>query len=144
MTFGQKLSAARHRAGLTQDALATRLGHARASQISMWENNSRMLPEPSTVVRLAKALGCSSRDLLVDVETPYDRLRGATATSEPLRSGEGELLRVWRTLPRAMQRRQLALMTEIAKVLAPVPATAAVRGDTTLATRPGRGPRRVR
>lgn len=73
-TFGDNLRCERLRLGLSQEALQRRLKLKRQNGISRWEL-SGILPEPATVVRIAKALGVSPAVLLDDVETPYDRLR---------------------------------------------------------------------
>ena len=102
-TFGANLREARTRAGLTQDALAKRLGFKRTTPISIWER-SHDLPKPATITRLAAALHCSTAVLLRDVETPYDVLRGTT--SPPVLTHEQGVLTAddvrWLELGRAL------------------------------------------
>src|SRR4030095_5518490 len=76
--FGGNLREARRAAGLTQEQLAKRLRFKRTTPISLWERSGR-LPAPHTVVKLAAALGCAPADLLKNVVTPYDALRGQSA-----------------------------------------------------------------
>jgi transcriptional regulator with XRE-family HTH domain len=89
-TFGSNLRRIREQRRITQEELMRRLGLKRPAPISLWESRDA-IPRPDTIVRLAAALGCSARELLEDVETPYDRLRAgknllqrARGPSEPL------------------------------------------------------------
>ena len=69
-----------------------RLRLKRTTPISLWE--SRMtLPKPETIVRIAVALECEPRELLEDVETPYDLLRAGKQLSAPSASVERRFTR---------------------------------------------------
>jgi transcriptional regulator with XRE-family HTH domain len=81
--FGENLKAARKRMKVTQEQLAERLGYANNSTLSNWERGD-LLPEPDTIEKVAGALGVEPRELLQDVVTPYDRLRGADPIRHPL------------------------------------------------------------
>ena len=72
--FGQNLRKVREKAGLTQEALASKLGMAKPAPISIWERGSQV-PTPRTILRLAAALGCEPADLMAGVVTPTDALR---------------------------------------------------------------------
>lgn len=56
MTTGQRIKAARKKAGMTQAELANRLGISYVG-VSQWENDLRN-PKQETVQRIAQALGC--------------------------------------------------------------------------------------
>jgi transcriptional regulator with XRE-family HTH domain len=60
--IGARLRAARHRAGLTQRALATALGCSQ-SAVSMWETD-RQTPRLAHLTRLSAATGVSVSDLI--------------------------------------------------------------------------------
>jgi transcriptional regulator with XRE-family HTH domain len=79
VTFGANLRRARLDADLTQEQLAERMGMKRTTPISLWER-ALSLPEPRTIVRLAAAVGRTPADLLRDVITPLDALRGYAVT----------------------------------------------------------------
>ena len=64
MKIGKKLRFFRYRAGLTQKELAEKSKTVQM-QISRYEANT-MSPQPHTLTRLAKALGCSTTELLED------------------------------------------------------------------------------
>ena len=61
MTTGERIKAARKRAGLTQKEIADRLGIS-SSSIAQWETGTRK-PKAETLQRLADALGVSMLDL---------------------------------------------------------------------------------
>lgn len=65
MTLGERISAFRRRQGLSQEALAEKLGVSRQS-VSKWERNES-LPETDKLPLLAQALGISL-DLLLNGE----------------------------------------------------------------------------
>ena len=75
-SFGDNLRAARVAAGLTPTQLAKRCGFARQTPISLWEVKPGHLPEPRTILKLAKVLGTTPAALLDGVVTPNDLLRG--------------------------------------------------------------------
>lgn len=83
-TFGQRLREIRtERAKLTQVELAKRLKLSGNSPVSGWENSDGV-PEPDVIRDYAQALGVEPWELLVDVETPYDKLRsGGPSLSTP-------------------------------------------------------------
>lgn len=61
-TFARNLRRAREKAGLSQEALGDKAGMHR-TEVSFLERAQRE-PRLSTIVKLAKALGISPRDLL--------------------------------------------------------------------------------
>ncbi len=69
MTIGERIKAARKKAGLTQAELANKLGIAYQG-VAQWENNLRN-PKYETLQRLAAALSISVDDLLA--LTPEDQ-----------------------------------------------------------------------
>jgi transcriptional regulator with XRE-family HTH domain len=69
--FGDNLREAREAAGLTQTALAERLGLKRNSTVAVWESRDRP-PRPRTVIKLAAAIGCPVSALMDDVSMGYD------------------------------------------------------------------------
>lgn len=81
-TFGQNLRDARINAKITQTELARRCGFLRQTPISLWEIHPDHLPEPRTIVKLAKALDIDPSILLRDVVTPYDELRASGSTKK--------------------------------------------------------------
>ena len=62
MTFGERLQALRQRAGMSQDALAERLGVSRQA-VSRWERDETM-PETDKVIALADLFGVTTDYLL--------------------------------------------------------------------------------
>lgn len=62
MTFGEKLQSLRQKAGMSQDALAERLGVSRQA-ISRWERDETM-PEAEKVIALADLFGVTTDCLL--------------------------------------------------------------------------------
>ncbi len=50
-------------------------------QVSDWENDRHTVLETGTLLRIAKALGCSVDQLLSGVDPDYDRVREATAAT---------------------------------------------------------------
>lgn len=55
-SFAKHLVVLRNAAGLTQETLAEKLGHKRASTVQSWEKGRR-IPRPQSFGRLATALG---------------------------------------------------------------------------------------
>ena len=78
-TLGGNLRELRKARGLSIEKLAERMGHKRPSTVQSWEKNRRR-PRPAAVRKLAAALGdgATPADLLRDVPSDYDQLRGAT------------------------------------------------------------------
>jgi len=72
--FGLRLKEVRDRFNLTQEDLAKRMKLKRQANISAWERRITP-PEPETVLRLARSIGCEPAALLADVDTNYDRIR---------------------------------------------------------------------
>jgi transcriptional regulator with XRE-family HTH domain len=64
---GEKVKRLRRGSGLTQVQLAEKSGVSQGT-IAQVENGEVAQPRPSTIVRLAEALGVSGMDLLDDVE----------------------------------------------------------------------------
>lgn len=86
-TVGQNVKRLRVDRGLTQEALARRLGLKRPAQMSLVES-SQALPKPTTILRYARALGCDPSLLMDDVETPYDRIREGRSPVTPKKKRE--------------------------------------------------------
>lgn len=74
-TFGGNLRKLREARGLSQEELARRMGHARPSTVQSWEKNRRR-PRPAAIQALAERLDCSVIELLNEVPSDYDTLRG--------------------------------------------------------------------
>lgn len=68
MTLGEKLQKLRQQQGLSQDALAERLGVSRQA-VSKWERDEAM-PELDKIVRLSESFGVSLDELLKDQPSP--------------------------------------------------------------------------
>lgn len=66
MTFGEKLQELRRKAGMSQDALAEKLGVSRQA-VSKWERDEAV-PETEKVLRIAKLFDVSLDELLLDRE----------------------------------------------------------------------------
>ena len=58
MTFGEKLQSLRQKAGMSQDALAEKLGVSRQA-VSRWERDETM-PETEKVIALADLFGVTT------------------------------------------------------------------------------------
>lgn len=99
--FGRQLRAWRERAGLSQERLGQRLGHAKPSTVQSWEKGRRT-PRPVSVRAIATALALTpderrlALDLLMGVasnETPPSPPAAARpAAPDPLTSGLAEAL----------------------------------------------------
>lgn len=64
--------------GLSQETVARRLGLTRQGNLAKLEKSAK-IPKPATITRHARALECSTADLLHDVVTDkYDVLRGGS------------------------------------------------------------------
>jgi len=114
--FGENLTAARKAAGLTQEQFAARLKFKRTAPLSIWERGHR-LPTPKTIVKLARELGCEPAVLMAGVESPYDRLRGHTASTEALivRDEHRHMYEHYLKLSPEMQRRFAATFEDIVR-----------------------------
>jgi transcriptional regulator with XRE-family HTH domain len=117
--FGLNLRALRERAGLTQEALARRMQQKKPAPISLWETGES-IPSPKTIERLAKALDCTTMDLLVGVITPYDALRGSTEVlgeigNVRLTDAEADLVRLWRKVPAEQRPAIVQLIQAVAR-----------------------------
>lgn len=83
-TFGENLRRLRKRAGLTQNDLAARMEFSNNSPISGWERAAEgRLPDAPVIQQFAKSIGCEPRELLENVVTEYDKLRGVGQTPSP-------------------------------------------------------------
>jgi len=141
-TFGENLRAMRTRAGLTQEDLAARLEFKRTTPLSLWERGDDV-PFPKTIVKLATAIGCTPADLLRDVETAYDRLRGgarAARRAPTLSEDDRRWLEAGQrlaALDAGMWRHFLRIVVQTARSLqdAAIEATSTSRGSQTR-TRP--------
>lgn len=71
MTVGERIKAARKKAGLTQLDVAYRLGDQSYQSVAQWERGVRA-PKLESLERLAEAIGCPLSDLTHD---PDDGLR---------------------------------------------------------------------
>ena len=78
MTLGERISGFRRRQGLSQEALAEKLGVSRQS-VSKWERNES-LPETDKLPLLAQALGISLDLLLNGEEAAPSPLLSAVST----------------------------------------------------------------
>jgi transcriptional regulator with XRE-family HTH domain len=107
--IGMRIRAARERAGLTQEQVASRLGTA-ANVLSRIETGQRGLSIPQ-LVDLAAALGVSPGALFENRSNP--RTRNAKAVEESA-AGETELLRAWRSLDDDSRATAVTLMTTAA------------------------------
>jgi transcriptional regulator with XRE-family HTH domain len=108
MTIGDRIRAARTKAGLTQRALAARLGIDK-SAVAYWESsgNARSAPKITKLVEVARVLGVRPSELLGE-PTQADKL-----VLED--SDEIALVTLYRKLPKRMQdaqRQMLFIMTE--------------------------------
>ena len=97
MSFGDKLKQLRLDAGLTQDALAAKIG-VQKQTISRYENSERE-PNIRTAKRIADALGVSLEELALDPRSLQNN--GMTSAHEPetnlyLTMEEESLVRCWR------------------------------------------------
>ena len=63
MTIGERIKAAREKAGLTQQQVADRLGVS-STYISQYERDVRT-PKPATVIRLANAIGVALDQIVI-------------------------------------------------------------------------------
>ncbi len=73
-SFGQRLKAARVMAGLSMDALVTKMGHRVSKQaISKYENNL-MFPDSSILIALSNALGVKSDYFFSQYEIAIDSI----------------------------------------------------------------------
>lgn len=90
-TFGERLREARDEAGLTQHALAERIG-VRHLTISRYERSITKLPPAKRVVELAKALGVSFDWLMGESkpEAPADPSKDPPALTEFLATPLGQ------------------------------------------------------
>lgn len=83
-TFGENMRRERwEKRQIPQEVLAQRMGLKRQAQVSRWET-SPDVPSPDTIERIAKAIGCTTADLMLGVVTPYDLLRGGIALPQKL------------------------------------------------------------
>lgn len=81
MTFGEKLQALRQKAGLSQDALAERLGVSRQA-VSRWERDETM-PETEKVVALAELFAVTTDYMLRNCpEEPAEKAAEPTGKRE--------------------------------------------------------------
>lgn len=90
MTFGEKLLALRQRAGMSQDALAERLGVSRQA-VSKWERDEAV-PETDKVIRIAQLFSVSTDYLLLNErEQPWQTYQ--QPTYQPVQSRDNRLER---------------------------------------------------
>jgi len=80
--FGKNVKRIRLNLDMKQKALAARLGVNQAT-VSGWESDKRGVPEGPTLLRFAKALGCSIDELLLGVDPEYDEI--VIGRRDPLR-----------------------------------------------------------
>ncbi len=79
MTTGQKIYEARKKAGMTQEALADRLGVSRQS-VSRWESDSAY-PETDKLIELCKLFSLSADELLLGADKQENSQEEATKQS---------------------------------------------------------------
>ena len=92
MTFGEKLQRLRQRAGMSQDALAEKLGVSRQA-VSRWERDETM-PETDKVIALAELFGVTT-DYLQRPQPEQSRQEATPAgggTSRRADRREGDVL----------------------------------------------------
>ena len=82
MSLGTNLSRLRSRSGLSQDALAEKMGVSRQS-VSKWENDSSV-PELEKLIRLAEIFDVTLDELVRDVRTEPE----AVPRTEPAEPAE--------------------------------------------------------
>lgn len=70
-TVGENIKRIREEKRLTQVAVAEVIG-VKPTQISNWENDRYGIPDTSSLLKLAKALGCTVDDLLAGIDPEYD------------------------------------------------------------------------
>lgn len=73
-TVGENFKRIREGKKITQESICEALKYQRPSNVSLLETSTR-LPKPSTIKKMAAALGCEPWELLENVETPHDALR---------------------------------------------------------------------
>lgn len=81
MTLGDKILYCRKRLGLSQEALAYRLGVSRQA-VSKWETGEAV-PELGKLALLAKTFGVTADWLLSDEEPQQERMENENAQQEP-------------------------------------------------------------
>lgn len=139
-TFGENLRRARNAKGLTQEAVAARLGFKRTTPISIWERGAK-LPGPKTIVKLAAAIGCQPEELMAGVITPYDAIRGGNNRTAPknaedlLTDDDRQWLRLGRALPLELRRRYASTLAALIRAIR---AAVDPRPPTGSPARPGR------
>lgn len=134
--LGEQLKEWRERAGLSQEAVARRLGHQRPGTVQSWEKGRRK-PKPANIKRLADILGASASEqdaalsalVGVDASRPPPRAapRVAAPAVDPLVAGFAE------ALDRGADRAIALALANTLRSLAHLPALA-----------PGAAPRRAR
>jgi len=82
VSFGQNVRRLRKQSGLSQGDLAAKMG-VKQGTLSDWERDRRGLPEAPTLLKVAKAMGCSVDDLLVGVDADYDLSRHTASPDSP-------------------------------------------------------------
>lgn len=85
-TLGKRIVSHRKRLGLTQDALAERLG-VTAQAVSKWEND-QSCPDITMLPKLAEVFGCSTDELL---GLEPQKVHMAEVVTEERESGEGSV-----------------------------------------------------
>lgn len=101
MSFKSNFNRICREKGTTPTALLNRMGVAH-SKVAMWNKGS--LPKEDMMVRLAHELGCSVMDFFTD----EDDL--PTAPVKPANDDEGDILRVYRSLPRRMKHEFMSMV----------------------------------
>lgn len=105
VTFGQKIAELRKEKGMTQEALAERLGVS-PQAVSKWETDVSM-PDVSLLPKLAEQLGCSIDALFDRAERPEVELVEPAQRKDPARmimrilvdSADGDHVKVNLPLP---------------------------------------------
>lgn len=80
-TYGENLKACRERAGLSQEAMAAKMGLADQGNLPQYENDYKF-PKVDLIKRHARACGATTGELLDGVVDPYDALRTGAPTDE--------------------------------------------------------------
>jgi transcriptional regulator with XRE-family HTH domain len=85
-TFGSNLRALMNRSGVRVTDVAKALGVVK-SAVSGWLHDKVDLPNTPTLLRLAKAVGCTVDELLVGLDPAYDKVRDLIRQGSDQQSG---------------------------------------------------------
>lgn len=106
MSFKSNFNRICREKGTTPTALLHKMGEPH-SKVARWNTGS--LPKEDMMVRLAHELGCSVMDFFAD----EDDLPAAAV--QPANDDEGDILRVYRSLPRRMKHEFMSMVYRFEK-----------------------------